>query len=59
MKYLKVHIETPTDQADLYAQLDSEFTEKQLLEIGQDMVNEYASWGFDLVDASDVPEGNR
>lgn len=57
--YLRVHVETRHDQEDLYSRIDGDETEEQLLAIGQDMVNGYASWGIDTVDESEVPEGDR
>jgi hypothetical protein len=60
-RYLKVHVETPTEQADLYVDLGTatDYTEDDLLKIGQDAVNEYASWGVDVIDESEVPERDR
>jgi hypothetical protein len=44
----------------LYGRLDNPpYTEDQLLEIGQDMVNEQHSWGYHVVNEEDVPEDER
>ena len=63
MRYLKVTIETPFDTIVRYTALDddTEYSEADLLEIGQDTVNEVCSWGIGetLLDESEVPEGER
>lgn len=63
MKYLRVDVEgcvVGCCNEPLYARLDSpSYTEDELLTIGQDMVNEQHSWGFQQVDEEDVPEGDR
>lgn len=63
MRYLKVTIETPHDTIVRYAALEdgTEYSEADLLAIGQDTVNEVCSWsmGDGPVDESEVPEGER
>lgn len=63
MKYLKVSLETPYDSVDLYAPLEEgqEYSQDDLLQIGQDAVNNWCSWGIGdgPVDESEVPEGER
>lgn len=62
-RYLKVTIETPYDAHVRYTPLDdkAEYTQEDLLQIGQDVVNEFCSWGIGdvLLDESEVPEGER
>ena len=61
MRYLRVVINTPYDSSYVYEPLDqlSEYTEKDLDSIAQDIFyNEY-NYGFDVVDESDVPEHER
>lgn len=63
MTWLKVAIEGchPGCDADLYTELDplTRYTEKELLDIGQDMVNERHSWGIELIEDDAVPDGER
>ena len=63
MRYLKVTIETPFDTLVRHTPLDDdkEYSEDDLLAIGQDVVNEVCSWsiGEGPVDESEVPEGER
>ena len=63
MKYLRVSLETPYDSVDLYAPLEDgrEYSQEELLEAGQDMVNNWCSWGIGdgPVDESEVPENER
>jgi hypothetical protein len=62
-KYLRVSVETPYDSVDLYAPLEDgeEYTQEDLLAIGQDTVNNWCSWGIGEgpIDESEVPEGER
>lgn len=62
-KYLRVSVETPYDSVDLYTALedDREYDQEELLAIGQDAVNNWASWGIGdgPVDESEVPEEER
>lgn len=62
-KYLKVTVETPFDTIVRYTPLDDgeEYSEADLLAIGQDVVNEVCSWGIGerLLDESEVPEEER
>jgi hypothetical protein len=63
VKYLKVVIETPYDTIVRYTPLDdnAEYSEADLMTIGQDVVNEVCSWGIGEgpIDESEVPEGER
>lgn len=63
MRYLKVTIETPFDTLVRYTPLDdgTEYSQADLIQIGQDLVNEVCSWGIGerLLDESEVPEGER
>lgn len=63
MRYLKVHVEGCNVGCGgaLYSALDdlTRYTEEDLLQIGQDMANEEHSWGMEVVDESEVPEGDR
>ncbi|AVO22544.1 hypothetical protein PBI_PAEDORE_61 [Streptomyces phage Paedore] len=63
MKYLKVEIEGKFVGSDvtLYARLDGdeEYTDADLDEIAQNLVNEEFPWGQSVVDERDVPEGER
>ncbi|AFO10925.1 hypothetical protein ELB20_59 [Streptomyces phage phiELB20] len=63
MKYLKVDIEGKFVGSDvtLYARLDGdeEYTDADLDEIAQNLVNEEYPWGQSIVDERDVPEGDR
>ena len=63
MKYLKVTIETPYDTIVRYTPLDdnTEYSEADLVAVGQDVVNEVCSWGIGEgpIDESEVPEGER
>lgn len=63
MKYLRIDIEGCVQgccDSPLYAGLsDPPYTEDQLLQIGQDMVNEVHSWGHSVVDEDEVPERDR
>jgi hypothetical protein len=63
VRYLKVTIETPYDTLVRYTPLDdsAEYSEADLMEIGQDTVNETCPWGIGEgpVDESEVPEGER
>lgn len=57
-KYLKVVIEGKYESETHYMELeDKEYTDSELLQIGQDCVNEQYSWGQSVVDESEVPEG--
>jgi len=63
-RYLKVHVEGchVGCDADLYAALDhpeGEYKAGELEQWAQDLVNERHSWGYEVVDESDVPEGER
>lgn len=59
-KYLKVVIDGKYDSETHYIELeDQEYTEAELLQFGQDIVNEQYSWGQSVVDESEVPEGER
>lgn len=64
-KYLKVHIEGPciNDDVTKYEELEdydeSPWTEAELLDRAQEMVNETYTWGHDVVNEEDVPEGER
>jgi hypothetical protein len=63
VRYLKVTIETPYDTLVRYTPLDdgTEYSQADLIQIGQDTVNEVCSWGIGerLLDESEVPEGER
>jgi len=63
VKYLKVEIEGKFVGSDvtLYARLDGdeEYTDADLDEIAQNLVNEEFPWGQSVVDERDVPEGER
>jgi len=63
VRYLKVTIETPFDTLVRYTPLDDdkEYSQADLLAIGQDLVNEVCSWGIGEgpVDESEVPEEER
>lgn len=61
MKYLRVTVEGPYDTTTVYEALDplTEYTEKDLLEIGQDVVQNVYTWGHAVVDESEVPDGDR
>ena len=64
MKYLRVDIEgcvVGCCNEPLYTALDplTEYTEDDLLNIGQDMANEQHSWGHRVVDEDEVPERDR
>jgi hypothetical protein len=62
VKYLKVTISGRYQDEIHYVALDAEeYTEAELMEIGQDCVNEQYSWGIGqrLLDESEVPEGER
>lgn len=57
-RYLKVVIDGKYETDTLYAELDDRpYPESELLQIGQDLVNEEYSWGQSVVDESEVPEG--
>lgn len=63
-KYLRVTVEgcnIGCCTEPLYQPLDplTEYSEDDLTEIGQDVVNEVHSWGYEVVDESEVPEGKR
>lgn len=64
MKYLRVDIEgcvIGCCSEPIYTALDglTEYTDKDLVEIGQDIVNEQHSWGYEVVDENEVPENER
>ena len=63
MKYLKVDIEGPVIGSDSteYVALDDgkTYSEEELIEIGQDAVNQVFTWGTSVVDESEVPESER
>lgn len=63
MKYLKIIVQTPYDSVDLYAPLvdGQEYSQEELERIGQDIVNEWCSWGIGdgPIDESEVPEDER
>lgn len=64
MKYLRVDVEgcvLGCCNNPIYEPLDplTEYTEEDLLSIGQDVVNEQHSWGYVVVDEDEVPEGER
>ena len=62
-RYLRVDIEGCVQgccERPLYSELSKdEYTEEQLLAIGQDMANEEHSWGMAVVSEDEVPEGER
>lgn len=62
-KYLKVSVETPYDSVDLYAPLEDgrEYSQEELLGIGQDTVNDWCTWGIGEgpIDEDEVPEDER
>lgn len=60
-RYIRVHVEGPTIGSDqtLYGKLDDDVTEDEALQIGQDLINEAYPWGHDVIDESEVPEGER
>lgn len=64
MKYLRIDIEGCVQgccSRPIYTALDSltEYDEDDLVEIGRDVANEQHSWGYSVVDESEVPEGDR
>lgn len=61
-KYLKVITETPYDEITSYQELtdaDLEAGEKHLEQIAADLFHNECNYGYDVVDESDVPEGER
>jgi hypothetical protein len=62
-KYLRVDIEgcvQGCSKDPVYTPLDDvEYTDEELCDIGQDAANEEHSWGYKVVDESEVPEGER
>jgi hypothetical protein len=61
-KYLKVEIEGKYVGQDVtvYQPLDDEeYSEKELEEWAQDLVNNEFTWGHSVVDEEDVPEDER
>lgn len=63
MKYLKVEIEGKFTSSDItaYTPLDplTEYSDVDLRELGQEIVNNELPWGYEVVDEDDVPEGER
>lgn len=61
MKYLRVNISGRYGDEHVYERLDplTEYSEKDLEEIGQDLVNQEYSWGVEVVDEEEVPEDER
>lgn len=63
MKYLKVTIEGCNVGCGetRYEPLDglTQYSEQDLIEIGQDAANEAHSWGYAVVDEDEVPVGDR
>lgn len=64
MKYLRIDIEGCVQgccEQPVYARLDplTEYTDKDLDEIAQEEANQVHSFGYHLVDESEVPEGER
>lgn len=67
--YLKVHIEGPyvSDNHDRYEELedyldedgDVTYSDSELLSHAQDMVNQFYTWGHEVVTEDQVPEGER
>lgn len=61
-KYLRVSISSRYGDEVHYTALDDrEYSQEELLRVGQDVVNEEYSWGIGerLLDESEVPEGER
>ncbi|WP_327292483.1 hypothetical protein [Streptomyces sp. NBC_01198] len=62
-RYVKVDIEGKFVGTDVtvFTPLDDgkEYSPDELEEIAQDVVNQEYTWGFDVVDESEVPEGER
>lgn len=62
-RYLRVSISGKHGDEVHYAALEDgvDYTLEELQQIGQDVVNEEYSWGFDeeLLDESEVPEDHR
>lgn len=61
MKYLRVSISGRYGDEQVYERLDplTEYSERDLKEIGQDLVNQEYSWGVEVVDEEEVPEDER
>lgn len=62
-RYLRVDVEGPVVGSGriVYTALDgaTDYTDKDLEEIAQDVVNSVYSWGHSVVDESEVPENDR
>lgn len=59
-KYLRVDIDTfAGDDVTAYHQLDGDETADDLGELAADMLRDYCTYGYSVVDESDVPSQDR
>ena len=56
MKILHVYGEAGSDSFESYMEIDGDETEKELLNLAQDEFNNWATFGFEVLDREDVPE---
>lgn len=61
MRYLRVDIEIPYDSTAVFTPLDplTEYTDKDLEQLAEDLFHNECNYGYSVVDESDVPEGER
>jgi len=63
MKYLRVTVDGPYETDVLYVPLEDgqEYTQEELVRVGQDAVNDRYSWGIGdgPIDEDEVPEDER
>lgn len=61
VRYLRVDIETRYDSTSVFTALDplTEYTDKDLERVAEDLFYNECNYGYSVVDESDVPEGER
>jgi len=60
MKYLRISIEQgPSEGVIVYEPLDGNETEEELEQQAADYFHNYCSYGFSVVDESEVPKDER
>lgn len=59
MKYLRVDVEMPHDSQSVFEELGGDETDEQLDSIAADCLATLVTYGYSVVDESEVPEDER
>lgn len=59
MKYLRVDVEMPHDSQSVFEELAGDETDEQLDRIAADCLATLVTYGYSVVDESEVPEDER